>query len=313
MGPLREGVQHTEALKARLAPFNDIPIVFTSVLNKQRILEVLNAAAHVAENMGRRIPTSELNDAMLPEIENYPPPAWKGKYVKIKYVTQLPTRTPQFAFFCNLPQWVKDPYKRFLENKLRQHFDFTGCPIQVYTVKKTKDACVQWIRDWFEENGPGCNAVIGISGGKDSSVVAGLCVEALGVDRVIGVTMPNGVQPDIDDSIRLINHLGIKRYDVNIGAAYDALMAEVELKLGHEASAQTRINMAPRLRMTALYAVSQSNNGRVANTCNLSEDWVGYSTRYGDAAGDFSPLGGLTSAPVSARTRTRRRSSTAST
>ena len=109
---------YTEALKARLAPF------------------MLNAAAHVAENMGRRIPTSELNDAMLPEIENYPPPAWKGKYVKIKYVTQLPTRTPQFAFFCNLPQWVKDPYKRFLENKLRQHFDFTGCPIQVYTRAK---------------------------------------------------------------------------------------------------------------------------------------------------------------------------------
>ena len=159
---------------------------------------------------------------------------------------------------------------------------------------KTKDACVQWIRDWFEENGPGCNAVIGISGGKDSSVVAGLCVEALGADRVIGVTMPNGVQPDIADSIKLINHLGIKRYDVNIGAAYDALMAEVELKLGYPASDQTRINMAPRLRMTALYAVSQSNNGRVANTCNLSEDWVGYSTRYGDAAGDFSPLGGLT-------------------
>ena len=127
---------YTEALKSRLAPFNDIPIVFTSVTNKQRILDVLNAAAHVAENMGRRIPTSELNDAMLPEIENYPPPAWKGKYIKIKYVTQLPTRTPQFAFFCNLPQWVKDPYKRFLENKLRQHFDFTGCPIQVYTRAK---------------------------------------------------------------------------------------------------------------------------------------------------------------------------------
>ena len=127
---------YTEALKARLAPFNDIPIVFTSVINKQRILEVLNAAAHVAENMKRRIPTSELNDAMLPEIENYPPPAWKGKYIKIKYVTQLPTRTPQFAFFCNLPQWVKDPYKRFLENKLREHFDFTGCPIQVYTRAK---------------------------------------------------------------------------------------------------------------------------------------------------------------------------------
>ena len=127
---------YTEALKARLAPFNDIPIVFTSVINKQRILEVLNAAAHVADNMKRRISTSELNDAMLPEIENYPPPAWKGKYIKIKYVTQLPTRTPQFAFFCNLPQWVKDPYKRFLENKLREHFDFTGCPIQVYTRAK---------------------------------------------------------------------------------------------------------------------------------------------------------------------------------
>lgn len=157
---------------------------------------------------------------------------------------------------------------------------------------------MEWIRAWFEENGPGCNAVIGISGGKDSSVAAALCVEALGRERVIGVTMPNGVQPDIDDSIRLIEHLGIRRYDVNIGAAFDALMAEVEAKLGHEASSQTRINMAPRLRMTALYAISQSNNGRVANTCNLSEDWVGYSTRYGDAAGDFSPLGGLTVAEV---------------
>jgi NAD+ synthase len=136
--------------------------------------------------------------------------------------------------------------------------------------------------------------VLGISGGKDSSVCAALCVEALGRDRVIGVTMPNGVQPDIADSIKLINHLGIKRYDVNIGTAFQALMAEVEAKLGHEASSQTRINMAPRLRMTALYAISQSNNGRVVNTCNLSEDWVGYSTRYGDAAGDFSPLGGLT-------------------
>lgn len=164
----------------------------------------------------------------------------------------------------------------------------------MFDAKKTKDACVRWIRDWFGENGPGCNAVIGISGGKDSSVVAGLCVEALGRDRVIGVTMPNGVQPDIEDSIRLIGHLGIRRYDINIGAAFDALMAEVEAKLEREASSQTRINMAPRLRMTALYAVSQSNNGRVANTCNLSEDWVGYSTRYGDAAGDFSPLGGLT-------------------
>ncbi len=159
---------------------------------------------------------------------------------------------------------------------------------------KVKDACVQWIRDWFEENGPGCNAVLGISGGKDSSVCAALCAEALGAERVIGVTMPNGAQPDIDDSFRLIGHLGIRKYHVNVGPAFEALMKEVEEQLGGPASRQTRINMAPRLRMTALYAISQSNNGRVVNTCNLSEDWVGYSTRYGDAAGDFSPLGGLT-------------------
>ena len=164
----------------------------------------------------------------------------------------------------------------------------------MFDAKTVKDQCVRWIRDWFEVNGKGCNAVLGISGGKDSSVCAALCVEALGKDRVIGVTMPNGVQPDIEDSFRLINHLDIRRYNVNVGAAYDALMAEVEAQLGGPASKQTQINMAPRLRMTALYAISQSNNGRVVNTCNLSEDWVGYSTRYGDAAGDFSPLGGLT-------------------
>jgi NAD+ synthase len=166
-----------------------------------------------------------------------------------------------------------------------------------FNAKKVKDLAVQWIRDWFEENGPGCNAVLGVSGGKDSSVVAALCVEALGKDRVIGVTMPNGVQPDINDSFRLIQHLGIRSYNINIGGAYDAMMAEVKEKLGAqgtEVSSQTVINMPPRLRMTALYAVSQSQNGRVANTCNLSEDWVGYSTRYGDAAGDFAPLGGLT-------------------
>lgn len=166
--------------------------------------------------------------------------------------------------------------------------------MKFFDASKVKDACVQWIRDWFEENGPGCNAVLGISGGKDSSVCAALCAEALGAERVIGVTMPNGVQPDIDDSFRLIGHLGIRKYHVNVGPAFEALMKEVEEQLGGPASRQTRINMAPRLRMTALYAISQSNNGRVVNTCNLSEDWVGYSTRYGDAAGDFSPLGGLT-------------------
>ena len=175
--------------------------------------------------------------------------------------------------------------------------------MKTFNAKEVKDQVVQWIRDWFEQNGPGCNAVIGISGGKDSSIVAGLCVEALGRDRVIGVTMPNGVQKDISDSMKLINHLGIRYFNVNIGETYKALMGEVEKELGSqgtEVSNQTIINMPPRLRMTTLYAVSQSLNGRVANTCNLSEDWVGYSTRYGDAAGDFSPLGGLTVQEVKA-------------
>ena len=172
-----------------------------------------------------------------------------------------------------------------------------------FDAKQVKDQVVQWIRDWFEANGKGCNAVIGISGGKDSSVVAALCVEALGVDRVIGVTMPNGVQKDISDSMMLINHLGIRYFNVNIADTYNALMNTIGEQFapdGIEISRQTIINMPPRLRMTTLYAISQSMNGRVANTCNLSEDWVGYSTRYGDAAGDFAPLGGLTVAEVQA-------------
>ncbi|MCX4334086.1 MAG: ribosome biogenesis GTPase Der [Bacteroidales bacterium] len=128
--------EYIEAIKSRIAPFNDIPIIFTSVINRQRILDVLNAAAKVYENYSRKVSTSKLNDEMLPEIENYPPPAWKGKYIKIKYVTQLPTRSPSFAFFCNLPQYVKEPYKRFLENKLRSKFDFSGCPVQIYLRQK---------------------------------------------------------------------------------------------------------------------------------------------------------------------------------
>ena len=128
--------EYTEGIKARLAPFNDIPIIFTSVLNKQRILDVLNAANRVYSNYSRRIPTSELNEVMLPEVENYPPPAWKGKYIKIKYITQLPTKFPAFAFFCNLPQYIRDPYKRYLENKLRSHYDFTGCTMEIYLRKK---------------------------------------------------------------------------------------------------------------------------------------------------------------------------------
>ena len=128
--------EYTEGLKARIAPFNDVPIIFTSVLKKQRILDVMNEISHVYENYSRRLSTSSLMDTMLPEIENYPPPMYKGKVVKIKYITQLPTRFPAFAFFCNLPQYIKDPYKRFLENKLRSHFDLTGCPIQIFIRQK---------------------------------------------------------------------------------------------------------------------------------------------------------------------------------
>ena len=128
--------EYAEAIRSRLQPFSDVPVIFTSVLKKQRIMNVLEAAMEVYANYSRKIPTSQLNEAMLPEIENWPPPAWKGKYIKIKYCTQLPVKSPTFAFFCNLPQYIKDPYKRFLENKLREHFPFTGCPIQIFVRQK---------------------------------------------------------------------------------------------------------------------------------------------------------------------------------
>ena len=162
-----------------------------------------------------------------------------------------------------------------------------------FQVQKVKASLIQWIRDWFEENGKGCSAVIGISGGKDSSVCGALCVEALGKDRVVGVLMPNGTQSDISDSRQLVAHLGIRSVTVNIADAVSAV--HTQLKTAEiEASEQTVLNLPPRIRMSVLYAVSQSLNGRVINTCNLSEDWVGYSTRYGDSAGDVSLLGKLT-------------------
>lgn len=128
--------EYTEAIKKRIAPFVDLPIIFTSATQKQRILDLLDAAAAVWENYSKKIPTSRLNELMLEEIENFPPPSTKGKYIKIKFITQLPTKSPSFAFFCNLPQYIGDPYKRFLENRLRKHFDFNGCPIQIYMRKK---------------------------------------------------------------------------------------------------------------------------------------------------------------------------------
>ena len=160
----------------------------------------------------------------------------------------------------------------------------------MFNAEKTKNECVAWIRRFFEENGPDCNAVVGISGGKDSSIVAALCVEALGRDRVIGVLMPCGEQHDIDMAKLLVSHLGIRHYIVNIKEAVEGVKNAMPFGL----SPQALTNLPPRIRMTTLYAVSQSHNGRVANTCNLSEDWVGYATRYGDSVGDFSPCSNLT-------------------
>lgn len=167
-----------------------------------------------------------------------------------------------------------------------------------FNAKQVKDDVVKWIQEFFEKNGKGCNAVIGISGGKDSSVVAALLVEALGKDRVIGVLMPNGEQSDIEYAQLLVNHLGIRNYTVNIADAVNGVLKNLPADM--EVSSQTIINLPPRIRMSTLYAISQSNNGRVVNTCNLSEDWVGYSTRYGDAAGDFSPLAHITVTEVKA-------------
>ena len=163
----------------------------------------------------------------------------------------------------------------------------------MFDANKNTEELVSWVKDWFDRNGRGCKAVIGISGGKDSSVAAAVCARALGRDRVIGVLMPNGEQYDISASYELVNHLGIEYHVVNIKDAYDGIIGAIRDAVPN-ISDQSLINLAPRLRMSALYCVSQSNNGRVINTCNLSEDWIGYSTRYGDAAGDVSPLALLT-------------------
>jgi len=170
----------------------------------------------------------------------------------------------------------------------------------VFDVKDATEKCIEWIRAWFEENGKGCNAIIGISGGKDSSVAAALCVKALGKDRVIGVLMPQGVQPDIDYSKDLVEFLGIRNYTVNVGAAISDIIEATETGIKESSSEKFEIsipgktNLPPRVRMSVLYLVGASNNGRVINTCNLSEDWVGYATRYGDGAGDVGPISHFT-------------------
>lgn len=166
-----------------------------------------------------------------------------------------------------------------------------------FNVEAVTDGAINWIREWFDKNGSNCNAVIGISGGKDSSVTAALCVRALGRDRVFGVLMPCGEQPDIDMAHLLVKHLNIRHAVIQLQAPVNAILQAVTEALG-EASRQTWINLPPRVRMATLYAMSQTLNGRVANTSNLSEIWVGYSTRYGDNAGDFAPIGRLTATEV---------------
>jgi len=167
-----------------------------------------------------------------------------------------------------------------------------------FNVERAIEDCCRWIQDWFAANGDGCPAVLGVSGGKDSSVCAALLVRALGVHRVIGVLMPRGEQADIADSQQLCKHLGITNVTVNIGEAADALQKAVGAVTPLTAQATT--NLPPRIRMATVYMVSQCVGGRVANTCNLSEDYVGYSTRWGDSVGDFAPLARFTVQEVKA-------------
>jgi len=163
----------------------------------------------------------------------------------------------------------------------------------MFNTVKIKEDVIKWIRGYFKDNGPECCAVIGISGGKDSSIAAALCANALGTERVFGVLMPQGEQHDIGFSHDLVSHLGIKHVVINIKDSVDSLLGMIT-QSGLSVNKQASVNTPARLRMTTLYAVSAILNGRVVNTCNLSEDWVGYSTKFGDSAGDFSPLANLT-------------------
>ena len=168
-----------------------------------------------------------------------------------------------------------------------------------FDAKGYKDKIVGWIRDWFADNGPDCKAIIGISGGKDSTVVAGLCVEALGKDRVVGVLMPNTYQSDFGDAEKVCEFLDIPSLLIDIGGAFNSLVCRFSNETtGLTISKQSAINLPPRLRMATLYMVSQTVNGRVACTDNLSESYIGYSTRWGDNVGDFAPLASLTATEV---------------
>ena len=169
---------------------------------------------------------------------------------------------------------------------------------KAFNAKKIKQDIILWIKKYFEDNGSGCNAIIGISGGKDSSVVAALCVEALGKDRVIGVKLPCNRQADIDYANKLVDFLDISSFEINIGNIYETICKTIETSIGENISPAAGVSLKPRLRMCMLYAVAQTFNGRVANTGNKSENVVGYYTRFGDGAGDFAPIANLTVSQV---------------
>lgn len=172
-----------------------------------------------------------------------------------------------------------------------------------FDVENVTNRLIDWIRNWFDKNGKDCNAVIGISGGKDSTIAAALLEKALGSNRVIGVLMPNGEQSDIEDAYKVVDFLKIRSIEVNIENTVNAVYESIDTAIYDlvrqgfnplKISTQTKINLPARIRMSTLYAISQSSNGRVVNTCNMSEDYIGYSTKYGDAAGDFSLFANLT-------------------
>lgn len=166
----------------------------------------------------------------------------------------------------------------------------------IFNAAETRKELVEWIRNWFERNGKDCNAVIGLSGGKDSTIMCALCVEALGKERVIGVGMPDKGQ-DLHNADKVAQYFGIRFIEANIGGmttALKQLFGDNETVWGFNLSVQAEQNMPPRLRMVTLYAISQSNNGRVMGTCNLSENYIGYLTKFGDGASDVEPLAELT-------------------
>ena len=182
-------------------------------------------------------------------------------------------------------------------NMKTKNFAAAKAEPHTFPVESVQQEVIGWIREYFRQNGPGCNAIVGISGGKDSSVVAALCVKALGKDRVIGVLMPDGEQNDIADARQLVEFLGIKSFEINICGATSAIQRGL-LTCGITPTTQTTTNLPARIRMSTLFAVSQSCNGRVANTCNMSEDYIGWNTLFGDSAGQFAPLAKLTATEV---------------